>query len=121
MENYLYTGTWLLHNQNDKRMLGGVSAFGPTDKPGRIRLTLKGQEIPWKPHHINLQESNVQWQLDGEDLIIELPEESACKLAEQLVSVAARLEQLRGLLRRGHLTAEAIYSDEEIPGTPETY
>ncbi len=86
----LDTGSWLLNDEASGHLFGVVAAFGPPDRTGTIRLIFRGHRV--------------QWEADEEgDVTIELPEQQARQLAEQLFAVAIKLEHLRTLERLGKL------------------
>lgn len=89
----LYSGTWLLMDENSDHRFGTVCAFGPANSTGTVRLSFR--------------EKHVQWETDEfGDVVIELSEQRARQLADQLLVSIIRLEHLRNLKRLGLLAGE---------------
>lgn len=89
----LYSSMWLLQDKNTEHRFGTVCAFGPAKNAGTVRLSLESKHILWKTDEYG-------------DVVIELSEERARQIADQLLVVVIQLEHLRGLKRLGLLAGE---------------
>jgi hypothetical protein len=92
MKTGLFTGVQLLQDESGTLTFGMVGAFGATNDAGLVRLTLDVRYMAWE--------------LDGESLSIDIPEQWARQLAEHLKTVTGQLEHLRVLLKLGHLAPD---------------
>ena len=92
----LYSGVWLLKDNNDKDSepyFGTVCAFGPAKSTGTVRLSFRDKHVRWKTDEFG-------------DVVIELSEQRARQLADQVVVSIVRLKHLRDLKHLGLLAGE---------------
>ena len=89
----LYSGTWLLKDKDTEPYFGTVCAFGPAKDTGAVRLSFMSKHIQWETDEYG-------------DVVVELSEQRARQLADQLFVSVIRLEHLRNLKRFGLLAEE---------------
>lgn len=89
----LYSGMWLLLDEGSGHRFGTVCAFGPAKSTGAVRLSFRSKHVQWETDEYG-------------DVVVELSEQRARQLADQLLVSIIRLDHLRNLKRLGLLAGE---------------